>query len=577
VRSPARRVIRSLTLSTAALVVVCGFAVPSASAATTVDCNVASVQAALDSGDGDYAFAADCTLDLSSGSEYMGMSCCGQGGSPGTGGTGGDGGDAQGGSIYDAGGCAEAPCLDASGLEFSSDAATGGTGGGGGGDGGTGGTGSDSSSLNANGGSGGAGGDGGAAKGGALVGGVSVAGATTTHNGATDPIAEGGYNGGVTVTITGEGFTGATAVKFVGHGFSLDATDYRVVSDTEIQAVSPEITPADLSAGQAVTSLEVEGADPDLGTFGDDTVTGGEGGDGGSGGTGNPGGHAGTGTAGPDGVDGTGTSPDQAAGNENDSVSFTYVPPTVTEVLPSTGAPTQATAVTVHGIGLEGATEVTLRPTSGDLDSVEQELADSSSDDTATFTAPALKDITDQADGAPTFDTLVTVQLFGQAGQSATSAADADDEFSYGPHIDSITPSDPCPSGSQATITGEGFGDAIGAVALVFTDSPSGESTSAEAQVVSWSDTEVVVTLPAVSAGILTDDLEDTTVVVHTTNGKSSNAAPVSFGPHIDAVNPIASGPTGGGQMTISGEGFCPGCASIRSLRRARGPTVVGS
>jgi len=204
----------------------------------------------------------------------------------------------------------------------------------------------------------------------------------TTHNGVVDPNAVGGVNGSP-LTITGSGFGSSPTVTLVGNGFQVAAS---IVSstDTSILANSAAVTPGDLANGEAVTDVVV------------------------------------------------------TAGNASSAITpadeFTYVSPSVLSVTPKVGAQTQTTAVTVHGVGLAGATQVNLDPAAANPSIPSQTIgATATGDDTVTFTAPALDDLHLQTgSGTITFDTRVAVPFDASPGQSLTSPVNSPaDEFGY--------------------------------------------------------------------------------------------------------------------------------------------------
>jgi hypothetical protein len=130
-----------------------------------------------------------------------------------------------------------------------------------------------------------------------------------------------------------------------------------------------------------------------------------------------------------------------------------------------------------------------------------------------------------------------------QAGPAASATSVA---FTYDPVVPSemsISPvSGPAAGGTQATISGTGFGTTPGTVTVG----------GIEAMVVSWSDATVVVTVPAGAPG-------SAPVTVQAGLAASNNSVAFTYrpvSPSVTAISP-ANGPAAGGtQVTISGAGF---------------------
>ncbi len=338
---------------------------------------------------------------------------------------------------------------------------------------------------------------------------LAVSSVQTTHNGAVDTSAEGGYNGGETVTVNGEGFTeaGPPSVSFAGNGFTLPAQIVGTPSDTQIEVISPPIAPGQLSGGQAFTDV---------------IVTSGS---------------------------------DQSARTSADG--FTYVPPTVTSVTPSAGSLTQSTAVTVHGVGLAGAGQVILNPTAANPSVASQTLpAVSSGDDTVTFTAPSLQQLGLQLNnGNLFFDTQVVVPFGGQSSTSAVN--NPADAFQYGGvTIAFIDPSSSSPAGGgQIAITGQGFGKAGSADTVTLQASGGASLQATSVDVIS--DSTITATIPAETGAILAAGGQ-TNLQVKTSAGLTSNAVPFDYAAHIGTLTYHSTSPAGGTQVTINGSGFGP-------------------
>lgn len=104
--------------------------------------------------------------------------------------------------------------------------------------------------------------------------------------------------------------------------------------------------------------------------------------------------------------------------------------------------------------------------------------------------------------------------------------------------ITTVTPNTNISAGTQITISGAGFGTTQGIVYI--------GSQATHATIVSWTDTQVVIT---VAAGTLPGS------IWLSRNGVTSNSLPIAMAsPTINAVNPV-NGPVGT-QVTITGSGF---------------------
>ncbi|MDX2377981.1 IPT/TIG domain-containing protein [Microbacterium sp. LRZ72] len=263
--------------------------------------------------------------------------------------------------------------------------------------------------------------------------------------------------GGTTVTILGDCFADATDVLFGG----VPATSFEVISDTEIEAVTP--------AGTGVVDVTVEGA----------------------------------------GDCGEATEPD----------GFEFVaPPVVTDLEPTQGPETGGTEVTITGDGFTGTTDVEFGGESAAEFTV---VSDTEIEATTAAQAPGVVEVTVQHPGGD---------------------VDAGDfEFLDVPSVESLDPDEgPEDGGTVVTITGEGFTDATG----VTFDGEAGTDFAVD------SDTQITVTTPAHEPGAAD-------VVVTSPDGDSEPGVFVYYAlADIDEVEPD-SGPTSGGTtVTIDGQCF---------------------
>jgi hypothetical protein len=290
--------------------------------------------------------------------------------------------------------------------------------------------------------------------------------------------------GGTVVTITGSGFTGVTAVMF---GQSA-ASSFTFNSDTSITATSPSAS--------------------NLGTV-DITVT-------------TP----------------LGTSATSSADQ------FTYVPPVITSISPTSGPYSGGTIVSITGTGFTGATSVHFGTLSA--------AYTINSDTSITATAPA----------APINYGQIDITVTTSSGTSATSSADY---FTYLPAtITSITPSTgPIAGGTLVTIIGTGF---AGASAVII-----GGSTATGLTVIN--STAVSVTTPSHAAGAVN-------VVITTPNGTATGTNAFTYEPLpiFTSITPSTGPIAGGTSVIITGTGFTGATkVSFGSTANATGAMTVNN
>lgn len=375
---------------------------------------------------------------------------------------------------------------------------------------------------------------------------------------AIDPI-RGTELGGTVVTITGEDFTGTTSVTFDG----IEATDFEVISDTEIEATTPAHAPAVVDvivtngAGASAPLdfeffdvAEIEDVEPGSGPeAGGNTVV--ITGDCFTGATAVTfGGVPATsftvdsatqitavvpaGTAGTVDVIVTGAG-DCGAAEIPDGYEY-IAPPVITDLEPTSGPETGGTLVTIEGSGFTGTTGVTFDGVAG----TEVTVVD---DSTLTVLTPA------HAPG--------TVPVLVQHPGGEVTAGDF--TFLNVPSVTTIDPEQgPEDGGTVATVTGEGF---TGATGVTFDGTPGTAFTVV-------SDTEITVTTPA--HGPATVDV----VVLHP-NGNSP-AADFTYvaGTEIDAVTPPGGPEAGGTVVTITGACFTGATAVLFGTTPATSFTV---
>ncbi|MDG4828697.1 IPT/TIG domain-containing protein [Solwaraspora sp. WMMD1047] len=307
----------------------------------------------------------------------------------------------------------------------------------------------------------------------------------TTPGGSTDPLGyeyladgsaavvtgisppSGPTSGGTTVTITGTGFTGAVAVDFNG----LPSTDFTInPAGTTITVVSPPNP-----AGPATVDLIFPAGTVDAGTF-------------------------------------------------------TYVPPTITSIVPDEGPSTGGTTVTITGTGLTDATGVDFGGAAGT-----GLVVDPSGTSLTVVTPPGSPGPVD-----------VTVEIPGEnavAVNGYTYLADP-------PTADTIAPdAGPQAGGQTVTITGTGF--VPGATTVTFDGEPATDV------VVDPAGTSLTAVTPPGAVG-------PASVVVTTPGG---TAAPLDYtyraAPVINAIDPD-QGPTAGGTtVVVIGSGFVPGQTAV--------------
>ncbi len=367
----------------------------------------------------------------------------------------------------------------------------------------------------------------------------------------------GPIDGGTTVIITGTNFTGATAVKFG----STDATNYTVVSPTQITATAPAGTAGTVditvttAGGTSTTGASsqftymlaptVSNISPSAGPAAGGTaviITGTNlmgasvvkfGGKNASGFTVNsptqiiataPAGTAGT-------VDITVTS---AGGTSTTGASsqFTYVAaPTISNISPSSGPIAGGTTVIITGTNLMGASAVKFGSTNA-----ASFIVDSATQITATSPAGT----------AGTVDITVTT-----AG--GTSTTGANDQFTYveAPTVNIISPSaGPTTGGTAVIITGTNLG---GATSVRF------GSTDATNYIVDSANL-IIATAPAGTAG--TVDIKVTTA-----GGTSATRASSQFtyaeAPTVSNISPSVGPTTGGTAVIITGTNL-GGATSVR-------------
>jgi hypothetical protein len=293
--------------------------------------------------------------------------------------------------------------------------------------------------------------------------------------------------GGTSVTITGWNFTGATAVDFG----STPATSVTVSSATSIKATSP--------AGTSGTAVDV-------------TVT---------------------------------TPSGTSATHLYDQ--FTYGPPTVTAISPTSGPAAGGTQVTITGTSFAPALVAADGPT------VHFGTAAISASD-VTVNSPTSLTVSAPA-GTGTVDVTVTTG----GGTSVTSPAD---QFTYAPTVTAVSPpSGATAGGTSVTITGTGF---TGTPTVDF-------GTTAATDVVVESPTEITADSPAGTAGA-------TNVTVTTSAGISAVSTDAQFfygSPTISSVAPDAGPTTGGTSVTITGTGFAGASAVVFTSTAATSFTVV--
>ncbi len=294
--------------------------------------------------------------------------------------------------------------------------------------------------------------------------------------------------GGTSVTITGSGFTGATSVLFG----TTPATNFTVVSDTQITATSPPATTA--------------------GTV-DVTVV-------------NPVGTSAAGTA--------------------DKFTYTTVP-AVLNVNPETGALGGGTPVTITGSGFTAATSVLFGTTPA-----------------ANFTVVSDTQVTATSPVATTVGT-VDVTVVNPLGTSATGTVD---KFTYTrvAAVSNISPNaGALVGGTSVTITGSDF---TGATSVLFGTTPAASFTVV-------SDTQITATSPAATTAGAVD------VTVVNPSGTSATGTVDKFtyttAAIVSNISPNTGALGGGTSVTITGSGLTGATSVLFGTTPATSFTVVSN
>jgi RHS repeat-associated protein len=209
--------------------------------------------------------------------------------------------------------------------------------------------------------------------------------------------------------------------------------------------------------------------------------------------------------------------------NSNLNINFTVPPPQVTSLSPGSGV--VGTQVTINGSGFQ---------------------ASQGSNSRVTFNGGSAATVVNWSDtqivaAVPAGTATGPVRVFVN---NVSSNQDVDFTLPN-PQITSVSPSTG-PVGTQVQVNGSGFGAAQGASTLAFTASVSNNG-PAVASIVSWSDTQIVVTVPSVGA---------TGPVIVSEGGVPSNSN-IDFTvptPQITSITPNIGG--GGNPVTITGSGF---------------------
>jgi len=237
---------------------------------------------------------------------------------------------------------------------------------------------------------------------------------------------------------------------------------------------------------------------------------------------------AGSGTADVTVTVGTSTSATSAADK------FSYAPPTVTGISPTSGPSAGGTNVTINGSGFSTASGVTAVSFGG----VPAVTVKCNNTNQCTATSPA-------GSGSVSITLMVggAVAVVGAAGGVPASGGD---QFSYmPPAVASISPtSGLAGGGTNVTIKGSGFSTAAGATSILF-------GGAAAANVKCGSTTQCTATSPA-GSGVV-----DVTVTVAGLTSTTSAADQFTYiVPAVTSISP-ASGPSAGGtKVTINGNGF---------------------
>jgi RHS repeat-associated protein len=200
----------------------------------------------------------------------------------------------------------------------------------------------------------------------------------------------------------------------------------------------------------------------------------------------------------------------------NSNISFTVIPtPTIVSLTPSTGVIGSSVTLTGSGFGAtQGSSQVSFNGVAA--------TASSWSDTGITVTVPT---------GATSGAVTVTVGTLTSSGVSFTVAVPS--------VVSSVSPTSAI-AGTAVTIIGSGFGSTQGSSTATFN--------GVAATVSSWSDTQIVATVPRSAS---------TGAVVVTTNGAASNATvlfTVIPSPTITSLSPTSGKP--GTVVTITGNTF---------------------
>ena len=351
----------------------------------------------------------------------------------------------------------------------------------------------------------------------------------------------GPLGGGNTVTITGTGFAdlGLTlqSVSFTptgSGGGALTATNFTVVSDTEITVQAPDATAAAGPSGTVDATVTADFTDP---------------------------------------ADANAAEPsDPTTVGDN---TYTFGVPTMDSLAPANGPLSGGNTLTITGSGFQepgltlSGVDFTPNGTSG-APALNGTKATVVSDTQITVTVP---DATTAAGTDATLTGTVTAEFSGGGGADIPSAPEAtgDDQYTWAtPAISSVAPaSGPLAGGTTVTVTGTGFQDlGLTTPTVTFTPTAGGAGLDGTGATV-VSDTELTVVTPdaTAAAGAGTSSL-DTTVTVSFVN-PDNTADPVLatvasgggdaflFGtPLITSVAPSAGPLTGGTTVTITGSGF---------------------
>ena len=203
--------------------------------------------------------------------------------------------------------------------------------------------------------------------------------------------------------------------------------------------------------------------------------------------------------------------------SSNQDVVFTLPNPKVNSLLPSSGPMNTQVQITGSGFGAsQGSSTVTFNGVLASVVNWSDGLINATIPSTATSGAVSVT-----VGGVPSSSTLV---------------------FNVpAPHVSAINPSTGTP-GTQITLTGSGFHALQGPGSVLFFYN------STSAPVTSWSDTQIVATVPSNAAG--------SAIAVHQNEWSNSDVDFVLINPRISGLAPT-SGPVGT-QVQINGSGFGP-------------------